>query len=114
MTIKILIERQFKEAPRASDVRILNDFRIRAMGQVGYISGETLVDLEDEKKILVLSVWSRLEDWETWQKSKERKGLEEKLSQGLEKKPNIKVLLPGADSLRKILTQVIHDSENVV
>ena len=110
MTIKIIIERQFKEAPKAEDIRVLNDLRIRAMGQEGYISGETLVDVEDHAKTVVLSVWSDLEDWEIWRNSKERKMLEDKLSQNLEEE-KIRVFRLGADSLRELLTKVIHDSD---
>jgi hypothetical protein len=32
MTVKIIIDRQFKGAPRAADIRILDDLRMRAMG----------------------------------------------------------------------------------
>ena len=111
MTVKIIIDRQFKEAPKADDIRILNDLRIRAMGQTGYISGETLVDVEDNKKLVVMSVWANLEDWETWRDSGERKRLETELSSFLEEPTNVRAFMLGADSLRKILEQVVHNSE---
>ena len=111
MTVKIIIDRQFKEAPRADDIRVLNDLRIRAMGQNGYISGETLVDVEDNKKLVVMSVWSDIEDWETWRDSGERNRLETELSSFLEEPAKIRAFMLGADSLRKILEQVVHDSE---
>ena len=111
MTVKIIIDRQFKEAPRADDIRILNDLRIRAMGQTGYISGETLVDVEDNKKLVVMSVWTNIEDWETWRDSGERKRLEADLSSFLEEPASVRAFMLGADSLRKILEQVVHDSE---
>ena len=111
MTIKIIIDRQFKKAPSADDIRIFNDLRIRAMGQNGYISGETLVDVEDNKRIVVLSVWSSMDNWETWRNSRERANLERGLTPQLEEPAKIRVLMMGADSLRKILTEVIHESE---
>ncbi len=111
MTIKIIIDRQFKEAPRAEDIRIFNDLRIRAMGQEGYISGETLVEVEDNKKIVVLSVWANLEAWEIWRDSQERDKLEASLSPHLAEPAKIRVFKLGADSLREILTQVVHESE---
>jgi len=111
MTIKIIIDRQFKKAPSADDILIFNDLRIRAMGQDGYISGETLVDVEDNKKIAVLSVWSGMDDWETWRDSRERANLETRLTPHLEKPAKIRVFMMGADSLQKILTEVIHESE---
>ena len=111
MTIKIIIDRKFKEGPSADDIRIFNDLRIRAMGQNGYISGETLVDAEDNKKIVVLSVWSSMDNWETWRDSRERENLEDKLTPHLEEPAEIRVFMMGADSLRKIFTEVIHESE---
>lgn len=111
MTVKIIIDRQFKEGPRASDIRILNDLRIRAMGHTGYISGETLVDVEDSKKIVVMSVWATIEDWEAWRDSIERKNLESELSPRLEGPAKVRAFMLGADSLRKILAQVVHDSQ---
>ena len=111
MTVKIIIDRQFKEAPRAADIRVFNDLRIRAMGHNGYISGETLVDVEDNKKIVVMSVWTSVDDWETWRDSGERKNLESELSPYLEEPAKVRAFMLGADSLRKILAQVVHDSE---
>jgi heme-degrading monooxygenase HmoA len=111
MTIKIIIDRQFKKTPSANDIRIFNDLRIRAMGQNGYIGGETLVDAEDNKRIVVLSVWSNMDNWETWRNSRERANLEKGLTPHLEEPAKIRVLMMGTESLRKILTEVIHESE---
>lgn len=111
MTVKIIIDRQFKEAPSADDIRIINDLRIRAMGQNGYISGETLVDVEDNKRMVVLSVWSSIDDWNAWRNSKERANLENELSNHLEEPGKIRVFRLGADSLREILSEVLHESE---
>ena len=111
MTVKIIIDRQFKEAPSADEIRIFNDLRIRAMGQNGYISGETLVDVEDNKKIVVLSVWTSIGDWETWRDSRERENLEAELSPHLEVPAKIRVFRLGADCLREILTEIVHKSE---
>ena len=111
MTVKIIIDRKFKEAPQAEDIRTLNDLRIRAMGQEGYIGGETLVETDDYRKVVVLSVWSSIDDWEIWINSRERQKLESKLAPQLEQPPNIRSFMLGADSLREILTQVVHDSD---
>ena len=109
MTIKIIIDRQFKEPPDAEDIRIFNDLRIRAMGRNGYISGETLVDVDDNKKVVVLSVWSSMEDWTDWRNSREREKLETELSAHLVEPATIRVFMLGADSLREMLTQILKD-----
>jgi len=84
MIVKIIIERKFKEAPRADDIRVLNELRVRAMGHEGYVSGETLVELEDNRKMVILSVWASVDDWESWANSKERRKLEAELNPHLE------------------------------
>ncbi|SPD74534.1 hypothetical protein PITCH_A240005 [uncultured Desulfobacterium sp.] len=111
MTVKLIIDRQFRETPKAEDISILNDLRIRAMGQPGYISGETLVAVEDNKNLVVLSNWASIDDWQTWRDSEERSSLEAKLYPQLEGQAKVKVFMLGADSLREILTEVIHNAE---
>ena len=111
MTVKIIIDRQFNDAPKAEDIRILNDLRIHAMGQPGYLSGETLVAVEDNKNLVVLSNWASIDDWQTWRDSEERKTLEAKLSPNLKEQAKIRVCMLGTDSLREILTELIHNAE---
>ena len=110
MTVKIIIDRRFKETPSADEIRIFNDLRIQAMGQNGYISGETLVDLEDNKKLVVLSVWKSAGDWEAWRDCLEREKLEAELASHLEEPAKIRVFGLGADSLREILTEIVQKS----
>lgn len=112
MTVKIIIDRKFKEAPKAEDIRILNDLRIRAMGHPGYISGETLVEVEDNKNLVVLSSWTNLDGWQTWRDARERRELEAKLSAHLEGDAKIRVFMLGADCLREVLTEVIHKAQS--
>ena len=56
MTVKILLERKFKEDPSLEEIKIINELRIGAMQRKGYVSGETLVDLNDHRRIVVISV----------------------------------------------------------
>lgn len=58
MPVKIAIERKFKEDPFPEGLRAINKLKLKAMEQKGYISGEILVDLEDNQRVVVLSVWS--------------------------------------------------------
>jgi len=67
--------------------------------------------VEDNKRIVVLSVWSSMDNWETWRNSRERANLETGLTPHLEVPSKIRVFMMGADSLQKILKEVIHESE---
>ena len=71
MTVKILLERKFKKEPSVAEIKIINELRIGAMQQNGYVSGETLVDVNDHKRIVVISVWANTSAWETWKNSNE-------------------------------------------
>ena len=111
MTIKILLERKFKEDPSFEEINTINELRIGAMQQKGYVSGETLVDFHDHRRILVISVWVNKAGWEAWVNSDERRNLEANLSKNLKQPPIIRSFMLGADYLGGIFEEVVHDSE---
>ncbi|MCP4745188.1 MAG: hypothetical protein GY874_03455 [Desulfobacteraceae bacterium] len=51
-----------KEKPSLEEIKIINELRMGAMQRKGYVSGETLVDLNDHRRIVVISVWANKED----------------------------------------------------
>ena len=114
MSVKIIIERKFKDAPNVEDIRTVNDLRIKAMRQKGYISGETLVDPEDNRRVVVLSSWTSLEGWATWLNSPERQQLEAKLAPHLEEPTTIRNFLLGSDSLLGAFERIVHDFDVAV
>ncbi len=114
MTVKIMIERDFKETPKTEDIRIINELRIKAMAQEGYVGGETLIQTEDDRKIAVVSVWSSLDDWKRWAGSHYRRELEAKLASRLERPTTIKYYMLAADCLREILTKAVKGSKVAV
>ena len=111
MTVKILIERKFKEDPSSEEIKIINKMRMGAMQQKGYVSGETLVDLKDQRRIVVISVWANKAEWEAWMNSDERRKLEANLDKNLKQHPIIRSFMLGADYLRGVFEEVVHDSE---
>ena len=111
MAVKIITERKFKAPPRAEDIRVINELRIKAMAQKGYISGETLVETEDDRKIVVISVWSGLEQWKTWVNSEERREMEDELTQDLEEPAKIRPFLMGVDCLEELFEEAMLGSE---
>ena len=114
MTVKILLERKFKEDPSLEDIKAINELRIAAMQRRGYVSGETLVDLEDHRKIIVISVWANKEGWEAWVKSGERRKIAARLDKSLKKPPIIRSFMSGAEYLGSVFDEVVHDSETRV
>ena len=75
--IRVMIE-QYCQPGKEEQLRdLLIDLRAMAMRQRGYISGETLRDLINPSLFKVISTWSALEDWRTWQRSQQRLSIDE-------------------------------------
>lgn len=81
------------------------------MQQKGYISGETLVDINDHRRIVVISVWANKAEWESWVNSDERRKLEANLGKNLKQSPIIRSFMLGTDYLGGVFEEVVHDSE---
>lgn len=81
--IRVLMTRKVPKLTSGLDVALLPtlsemliDLRSLAHRQPGYISGETLRNVEDPTEYLVISNWKTLEDWKRWLANKERAMLE--------------------------------------
>ncbi len=73
MLVKVFINRHVKEGKEMEVFALLKKIRFNAMNQEGYISGETLISADDPHKIMVVSTWQNIENWNTWKESEERK-----------------------------------------
>ncbi len=111
MTVKILLERKFKEEPSLEEIKTINELRITAMGKKGYVSGETLVDMDDHRRIVVISVWANKTDWDAWVDSDERRWIAAGLDDNLRQPPIIRSFMLGADYLGSVFDEVVHESE---
>ena len=79
MTIRVLMTRRIPRMTTGTDVSILpklsellTELRNLANQQPGYISGETLRNVEDRNEYLVISTWKSLEAWERWLANQKR------------------------------------------
>ncbi len=80
MTIQVVIKRKVKPGHQAKElVPLILQMRALAMYQKGYISGETLCDVEHPGECLVISRWDTVEDWNKWAHSQERAIIDEKI-----------------------------------
>ena len=84
MIVKVMIKRKIQEGKAREVFALLNKFRSEAMNQKGYISGETLVNHDDPREILVVSLWHDMENWIKWRENPERKANETQLEKWLE------------------------------
>ena len=72
MAVKILIKRKFKNADMQTASKFLIANRNLAMQQSGYISSETLRNLDDQNQVVVVSMWQNIEAWNAWKNSEKR------------------------------------------
>ena len=84
MAIKVLIKRVTKPGEDAK-VLLTHILELRALAvrQPGYISGETLFNLDRPEECLVISRWTTLEQWQQWKRSARRNELNEKIEKRL-------------------------------
>jgi heme-degrading monooxygenase HmoA len=84
MIVKVMIKRKIKEGKAREVFALLNKFRSEAMIQKGYITGETLMNHDNPREILVISMWQAMENWLKWRENPERKANETLLERWLE------------------------------
>jgi heme oxygenase (mycobilin-producing) len=83
MAIRVFIEREIQPGNDLKLHNLLMQLRTKAMLQKGYITGETLRDVHDPNKFLVIGTWNSLEEWDGWVKNAERKKLQDELDKVL-------------------------------
>ena len=83
--IRIVIERRTNEVEKLAT--LLRELRAATVHQPGYVTGETLVNTEDNSVVAVISTWSSLADWKAWEKSEERAKLEKQIEPLLLEEP---------------------------
>ncbi len=89
--IKVLLERTIKGKHVQEITRLLRMLRLLAMQQPGYISGETLHEVDAPNNYLVISAWYSLEQWQAWLSSPERQKLQTELDGFMEAPTRVRV-----------------------
>ncbi len=84
MIVKVMIKRKIQEGKAREVFVLLNKSRSAAMNQKGYITGETLMNHDNPREILVISMWQDMENWLKWRENPERKANETILERWLE------------------------------
>jgi heme-degrading monooxygenase HmoA len=79
MAVKILIRRVVPEKKAREMIPLFRQMRVLANEQPGYITGETLRNLEKPDEFLVISTWESSADWKRWVESKARKQVQDKI-----------------------------------
>ena len=84
MLVKVMIKRKIQDGKAREVFALLNKSRSAAMNQKGYITGETLINHDNPREILVIAMWQDMENWLKWRENPERKANETILERWLE------------------------------
>ena len=87
--VRVFVEHKTHDPEKLMDV--IKELRNEAMKQLGYITGETLVNFEDPTNILVISTWQKAEDWDAWNNSENRHNITEKIKELLDEPYSVRL-----------------------
>jgi len=80
MIVKVIIKREVTPGMEHDFFEHLKKLRSHAMQQQGYISGETLLCAENTNKVLIISKWESMADWENWKANSKRSEIDRDIS----------------------------------
>jgi len=84
MAIKVLITRRFKDE-FVHEAHYHNaEIRALATVQPGYVSGKTIINIDNPNEMIIVSTWESKEDWDNWFKKDVRMDFYKKLRLSLE------------------------------
>ncbi|MBU2509819.1 hypothetical protein KJ966_00700 [bacterium] len=66
MTVKVIVTRKYPKELEATIIPFLSDLYQQVTRHGGYISGETLICVNDPEEHLIISTWKSMEDWEKY------------------------------------------------
>ncbi len=90
--IRVIIERFIAESLESNYEVTAKQTLQKAIQAPGFISGESLKDIQNKRHRVVLCNWRSLQDWQVWLSSPERKGMMDELNLMLEKTEKVTVL----------------------
>ena len=90
--VRVVIEHKIK-GPEYVEKAIdyIREIRNEAMKQHGFITGETLTNVDDPTNMLVISTWTNREAWDTWDKSPRRVELNPRINELLSEPYSVRI-----------------------
>ena len=95
MAVKVLIRRIVPRNKAKDMIPLFRQIRALAVSEKGYISGETLRNLDDPEEYFVISTWNTADDWKSWLGNKERKVIQNEIDSLLGRETEYKILHYG-------------------
>ena len=76
MPVQVIIKRKIHVDNPKALIPLLSELRDHAKAQPGYISSQTLKNIDTPEEYLVVSTWKTTDDWKKWLNSKERRDIQ--------------------------------------
>jgi heme-degrading monooxygenase HmoA len=77
--VKAFIKRVVPRDKEKEIIQLFREMRELAMKQPGYISGETMKNVNQPEEYLVISTWTSSADWQQWLDSPERQKIQKEI-----------------------------------
>jgi heme-degrading monooxygenase HmoA len=94
MPVYVIIKRKFRMNQPDKLIPMMNELKIRAKGQPGYLSTVTLQSAEDSEDYIVISQWETADAWNRWFVSKERRDIQSKVDSLIGERTFYEIFLP--------------------
>ncbi len=90
--VRVVIEHKIK-SPEDVDaaINVIREIRNEAMKQHGFITGETLTNVDDPTNMLVISTWENRDAWDAWDTSVKRMEMNPQINQYLSEPYSVRV-----------------------
>ena len=72
MPVTVLIDRTFKPQGVQKAYEVIVKLRSLATLEAGYISGQTLVSVDNPNRLVVMGTWATVQQWQDWRDSELR------------------------------------------
>jgi heme-degrading monooxygenase HmoA len=95
MAVKIIIKRKIPKKKEEQVLPLLLELRSKAIMQPGYISAETLMNVNDPEEYVVIGTWKSVNNWKAWEASQERKEVQGRIEALLGEKATCAVYFYG-------------------
>lgn len=95
VAIKVLTARKFKQGTVQEAHQLLRELRAVGTLRQGFVSGQTLISVEDPHRLLVVSTWTDIKGWEAWRASERRSEISKKIAELLETPEHVEVYYAG-------------------
>ena len=94
MPVHVVIKRKMIISHPEKLTPLLKDLSERAKRQEGYISTDTLQNIDDPGEYLVVSRWETEENWKVWFQSQERRDLQGKVDSLIGERTGYEIFKP--------------------